>query len=276
MANEQRRRSFSESSSLKPRSVLTSEHLRKTKSYTSLPHIDTHSAPSDDRPSSYVHRTSCFRMMPHLSQGSVIDENFPTVSVLSLSSQFEDYPSIVACEFSSESEDLETTDTNNESVLHSWRKSSSRPRSYSEPVEMGAEMRAKTWSLPNIDEKHLRFKETMHKVKTSPSRLQFPEQALEKLREESSRGRSSDSVTSRSSSVMALVENSDSESVDQFSSPQESAGGEEVMGRWVNRYRRPSITKQPSFSLVKEVNEGNKDEVNELYIQRLKETFTQF
>lgn len=262
MSNEQRRRSFSDSSSLKPPSVLTAEHLRKTKSYTSLPHIDTHSAFSDDRPSSFVHRTSCFRMMPHLSQGSVLDQNFPTISVLSLSSQFEDYPLNVAGEVSSESEDSERElDTNEESVLHSWRKSSYKPRSYSEPVQMEAETRARTWSLPNMDEKHLRFNETMHKVKTSPSRLQFPEQALEKLREESSRGRSSDSVRSRSSSVMALVENSDSESVDQLSSPQESAGSEEVMGRWINRNRRPSITKQPSFSLVEEVNEGNKEEV---------------
>lgn len=257
MAKEQRRRSFSDSTTLKTPSVFTAEHLRKTKSYTTFPHINTKSAPTDDELFSFVHRTSCFRIMPHLrSRDSFVDENFPTLSVLSLSSQFENYPLNVACEISSESEDSLELGANEESVLHSWRKPSSRPRSYSEPVSMGHEPRARAWSFPNMEEKLSRVQETIHKVKASPSRLQFPEQALEKLKEEassSSRGHSSESVKSRSSSVMSLVDNCDSEFVDQLFSSEESPGGEEVMGHWINRTRRPSITKQPSFSLVKEV-----------------------
>lgn len=265
MPSEQRSRSLSDSTSLKSPSVFTAERPRKTKSYTTFPHIDTHSAPTDDKPSPFVHRTSCFRIMPHLSQGSFLDENFPTVSVLSLSSQFESYPLSVACEVSSESDDSERElEANEESVLHSWRKPSNRPRSYSEPVQMRPEPRARTWSLPNMEEKDSRFKETMHKVKTSPSRLRFPEQALEKLREETSlpsRGHSSELLRPRSSSVMSLVENCDNECDDQFFSSQDSEGGEEVMGHWINRNRRPSVTKPPSFSLVKEVDEGNEVEV---------------
>ena len=204
--------------------------------------------------------------MPHLSEGSFLDQNFPTVSVLSLSSQFENYPLNVAGEISSDSEDSEREQgADKESVLHSWRRPSCRPRSHSEPVSMGHERLASSRSLPNIEEKRSQVEETMHKVKASPSRLQFPEQALEKLKEEtsvSSRGHSSELVRSRSSSVMSML---DSELGDRLVSSQESPGVEEVMGHWINRTRRQSITKRPSFSLVEEVDEGNEEQVKLIF-----------
>lgn len=269
MAHEQRQRSFSDSTYLKSPSVLTAEQLRKTKSYTTFPHINTQSTPSDSERASSVHRTSCFRIMPHLSDASFANQDFPTVSVLSRSSQFENYHQNVAYEISSESEDSERDlGKNEESVLHSWRRPSQKPRSYSEPLAMEPERRTRTCSLPNniedySEEKRLPIDETMHKVKASPSRLQFPEQSLEKLKEEnlSSRGHSPRSETSRPSSVMSLVDNCDSELGDQLFSPQELPDGDEVMGHWINRNRRQSISKQPSFSLVKEVDEGNEEEV---------------
>lgn len=198
--------------------------------------------------------------MPHLSGDCLVDENFPTISVLSLSSLFEDYTQNIECEISSESE--EELGAGVEGLIHSWRKPSSRPRSYSEPVSMAPEFPVRTWSLPDMKEKRLlRFQETMYKVKASPSRLRFREQGLEKLKEEASflSGRLSfESVKSCSSSVMSLVDNYDNEVIDQWLSSQERLGGDEVMGRWRNRPRKNSITKQPSFSMVEEAKEVKK------------------
>ena len=262
MPNEQRRRSFSDSTTLNTPRIVTAEHLRKAKSYTTFPHINTESAPRDDELSSFVHRTSCFRVMPHLSKESLADENFPIVSVLSLSSLFENYAQNIACEICSESEDSVELDADAESVLHSWRKPSSRPRSYSEPISMAPELLVRTRSLPNMEEKRLsQVQETIYKVTASPSRLRFPDQALEKLKEEVnpfSRGPSLESVKSCSTSVMSLVDNLDSEDFEQWISSQEYLGGEEATGHWINRTRRNSITKQPPFSLVAEVEEVKK------------------
>ena len=97
-------------------------------------------------------------------------------------------------------------------------------------------------------------------AKAYPSRLQFPEQSLKNLREEgslSSLGHTSEAVRSRSSSVMSLVDNYDSQICDQHFPSQEPLEAEEVMGHWVNRNRRQSISKQPSFLMVEEVDEEN-------------------
>ena len=53
--------------------------------------------------------------------------------------------------------------------------------SYSEPAPVKPEGRVRTLSLPDMEEKRSRGQETMHKVKASPSRLQFPEQSLKNL-----------------------------------------------------------------------------------------------
>ena len=97
-------------------------------------------------------------------------------------------------------------------------------------------------------------------AKAYPSRLQFPEQSLKNLREEgslSSLGHTSEAFRSRSSSVMSLVDNYDSQICDQHFPSQEPLEAEEVMGHWVNRNRRQSISKQPSFLMVEEVDEEN-------------------
>ena len=65
------------------------------------------------------------------------------------------------------------------------------------------------------------------------SRLQFPEQSLKNLREEgslSSLGHTSEAVRSRSSSVMSLVDNYDSQICDQHFPSQEPLEAEEVTG----------------------------------------------
>ena len=101
-------------------------------------------------------------------------------------------------------------------------------------------------------------------AKAYPSRLQFPEQSLKNLREEgslSSLGHTSEAVRSRSSSVMSLVDNYDSQICDQHFPSQEPLEAEEVMGHWVNRNRRQSISKQPSFLMVQEVDEENEAKV---------------
>ena len=101
-------------------------------------------------------------------------------------------------------------------------------------------------------------------AKAYPSRLQFPEQSLKNLREEgslSSLGHTSEAVRSRSSSVMSLVDNYDSQICDQHFPSQEPLEAEEVMGHWVNRNRRQSISKQPSFLMVEEVDEENEAKV---------------
>ena len=92
------------------------------------------------------------------------------------------------------------------------------------------------------------------------SRLQFPEQSLKNLREEgslSSLGHTSEAFRSRSSLAMSLVDNYDSQICDQHLPSQEPLEAEEVMGHWVNRNRRQSISKQPSFLMVEEVDEEN-------------------
>ena len=114
--------------------------------------------------------------------------------------------------------------------------------------------------LTDMEEKRSRGQETMHKVKASPSRLQFPENSSKKLREEgslSSLRHTSEAVRSRSSSVMSLVDNYDSQICDQHFPSQEPLEAEEVTGHWVNRNRRQSTSKQPSFLMVQEVDEEN-------------------
>ena len=101
-------------------------------------------------------------------------------------------------------------------------------------------------------------------AKAYPSRLQFPQQSWKNLREEgslSSLGHTSEAVRSRSSSVMSLVDNYDSQICDQHFPSQEPLEAEEVMGHWVNRNRRQSISKQPSFLMVEEVDEENEAKV---------------
>ena len=98
-------------------------------------------------------------------------------------------------------------------------------------------------------------------AKAYPSRLQFPEQSLKNLREEgslSSPGNTSEAFRSRSSLAMSLVDNYDSQICDQHFPSQERLEAEEVMGHWVNRNRRQSISKQPSFLMVEEVDEERK------------------
>ena len=258
---KQRQRSLSDSTVLVSSGAFTAEKLRKTQSYTAFPHINKKSTYFDDEPSFNFYRTSCFRIMPHLSEGSFHNEYFPTISVLSRSSQFENYPLNMTCEISSESDDsVRELEVNNQTVLHTWRRPAQRTMSYSEPAPVEPEGRVRTWSLPNLEEKRSRGQETMHKVKASPSRLQFPEQSLKNLREEgslSSLGHTSEAVRSRSSSVMSLVDNYDSQICDQHFPSQEPLEAEEVMGHWVNRNRRQSISKQPSFLMVQEVDEEN-------------------
>ena len=203
--------------------------------------------------------------MPLLSEGSFYNEYFPTISVLSRSSQFENYPLNMAGEISSESEDSGwVPEINDQTVLHTWRRPAQRTMSYSEPAPVEPEGRVQTWSLPNMEEKRSRGQETMHKVKASPSRLQFPEQSLKNLREEgslSSLGHTSEAVRSRSSSVMSLVDNYDSQICDQHFPSQEPLEAEEVTGHWANRNRRQSTSKQPSFLMVEEVDEENEAKV---------------
>ena len=102
---KQRQRSLSDSTDLNSPGAFTAEKLRKTQSYTAFPHINKKSTYFDDEPSFNFYRTSCFRIMPHLSEGYFNNEYFPTISVLSRSSQFENYPLNMTCEISSESED---------------------------------------------------------------------------------------------------------------------------------------------------------------------------
>ena len=132
--------------------------------------------------------------------------------------------------------------------------------SYSEPAPVKLEGRVRTWSPPDMEEKRSRGQETMHKVKASPSRLQFPQHSSKNLIEEgslSSLRHTSEAVKSRSSSVMSLVDNYDSQICDQHFPSQEPLEAEEVTGHWVNRNRRQSTSKQPSFLMVQEVDEEN-------------------
>ena len=174
---EQRQRSLSDSTDLNSPGAFTAEKLRKTQSYTAFPHINKKSFLQN------FYRTSCFRIMPHLSEGSFNNEHFPTISVLSRSSQFENYPLNMAGEIRSESGDSGwELEINDQTVLHTWLRPAQRTMSHSEPAPVQPEGRVRTWSLHNMEEKRSRGQETMHKVKASPSRLQFPEQSLKNLR----------------------------------------------------------------------------------------------
>ena len=88
----------------------------------------------------------------------------------------------------------------------------------------------------------------------------FYEQSLKNLREEgslSSLGHTSEAFRSRSSLEMSLVDNYDSQVCAQYFPSQEPLEAEEVTGHWVNRNRRQSTSKQPSFLMVQEVDEEN-------------------
>ena len=123
--------------------------------------------------------------------------------------------------------------------------------SYSEPAPVKPEGRVRTCSLPDMEEKRSRGQETMHKVKASPSRLQFPQHSLKNLRGEGSLS------SLRHTSVMSLVDNYESQICDQNFPSQEPLEAEEVTGHWVNRNRRQFTSKQPSFLMVQEVDEEN-------------------
>ena len=72
---KQRQRSLSDSTVLVSSGAFTAEKLRKTQSYTAFPHIIKKSTCFGDEPSLNFYRTSCFRIMPHLSEGSFNNEN---------------------------------------------------------------------------------------------------------------------------------------------------------------------------------------------------------
>ena len=260
---KQRQRSLSDSTVLVSSGAFTAEKLRKTQSYTAFPHIIKKSTCFGDEPSFNLYRTSCFRIMPHLSEGSFHNEYFTTISVLSRSSQFENYPLNMACEISSGDSGGEP-EINDQTVLHTWRRPAQRTKLYSESAPVEPEGWVRTWSLPNMEEKHSKGQETMYKVRASLSRLHFLEQSSKNLREEgslSSLGHTSEAFRSRSSSAMSLVDNYDSEICDSNFPFQEPLEAEEVMGHWVNRNRRQSISKQPSFLMVQEVDEEKEAKV---------------
>ena len=250
-----RRRSQSDCINSKSARTFTAEQLRKHKSYTAFPHIASQSKHKERTLSPSVHRSSCFRLMPHLSQGSFPDPNFSTVSVLSLSVPFENGTADIACEISSDSEESGQEQNNfEETVLHSWRRPSYRLRAYSEPVSMGISDRARSWSLPDMEEKSSQVNETIHKVKVSPSRLQFPEQPLEKLKEEITTA----SSMVHCSSVMSVVDRCEADFDNEVAYPQAVPDGEEpVTVHWTNRKRRQSFTKHPSLSVLTEIDNSN-------------------
>ena len=201
--------------------------------------------------------------MPHLSESSFPDPGYSTVTVLSLSEQFENSPPNLTFEISSDSEDSGREQNNTkETVLHSWRRASNRPRSHSEPIFIETEDRARTWSLPEMEKKSSRVTETMHKVKVSPSRLRFPENTLERLKEELSSPSLAKSIHSSlavaSSSVMSAVDDCEGRSRGSIVYLEAVSGaGEEVTGHWMNRKRTQSIAKPTSVSLLKEIDEKN-------------------
>ena len=193
--------------------------------------------------------------MPHLSEGSFPDPNFSTVSVLLLSTQFENEPVDIACEFSSDSEASGKEQNNlEETVLHSWRRPSYLFRAQSELVSLGTSNRGRTWSLPDMKEKSSQVDETIYKVKVSPSRLQFPEPPLEKLKEEISAA----STEIHCSSVVSVVDRCEANCGSEILYPPTVYDGEELVTvHWTNRKRRQSFTKNPSLSLLTEIDNGN-------------------
>lgn len=236
--------------------VLTNEQLRKNKSYTAFPHISKEKEPLEDSASPFIHRTSCFRLMPHFSESSFPDPNFSTISVMSVSAQYESSSQVLAVEASSEDSDKEVN-TFDETVLHSWRRSTIRQRSFSDPVSKEALSR-RSLSLPDIDKETSGVTETLHKVTASPSRLQFPEQPLERLKEEMFPfAQSNHSPPGDSSSIMSVVNTDDGHIGDESFYFQTVAGDEEVTDRWINSKRRQSITKETSHSLLTDIEEGN-------------------
>ena len=192
-----------------------------------------------------LHRAFCFRLMPHISRGAFPDFNYPTISVLSISSQLDNYSVNLTSEVSSECEesDSEKNALVEESVLHSWHRPSCRPRSLSEPVSCKAEPSSRTWSLPDIEEKNrfIRQYETMYRVKASPSRLQFPEQTLEKLKEEttmSSQGQATQLTVIPSPLIMEIgdeYEENCGNLKQVFPTQEVPKCVEEVTGHWINR-----------------------------------------
>ena len=242
-------------------SCITDEELRKTRSYTFFPHIQSHEEAKESSETSVVHRTSSFRLMPHLSYDLIPDLDFPTVSVLKLcNSRQQD------AVLDSESEsDLSggSSLTTMEDILHSWRRPWSRNRSLSEPTCLWSLPRFRTSSLPDNDENLSFGNETMHRVISPPTRLQFPSQPLEKLKEEAgtcSRAESLDLIRPRSSSVMSAVEDCDDVSIDRWiSSENVLAIMEEVTDHWTNRERRRSLLESPSLSTVTPIEEVDED-----------------
>lgn len=192
-----------------------------------------------------LHRAFCFRLMPHISRGTFPDFNYPTISVLSISSQLDNYSVDLTSEVSSECEELESEKNAlvEESVLHSWHRPSCRPRSLSEPVSCKAEPSSRTCSLPDIEEKNrfIRQYETMYRVQASPSRLQFPEQTLEKLKEEttmSSQGQATQLTVIPSPLIMEIgdeYEENCGNLKQVFPTQEVPRCDEEVTGHWINR-----------------------------------------
>ena len=260
---EQRQRSLSDSTDINSPGAFTAEKLRKTQSYTAFPHIIKKSTCFGDEPSFNFYRTSCFRIMPHLSEGSFHNEYFPTISVLSRSSQFENYPLNMTCEISSESEDSGwELEINDQTVLHTWP----RPRE-----------RCPTQNLlqlsPRDGSKHgayLIWRRNIHEARKRCTKLKrihrgfnFPNSRWKtwEKKEVYLRWDIPEAFRSRSSLVMSLVDNYDGQICDQHFPSQEPLEAEEVMGHWVNRNRRQSISKQPSFLMVEEVDEENEAKV---------------
>ena len=124
---KQRQRSLSDSTVLVSSGAFTAEKLRKTQNHTAFTHIIKKSTCFGDEPSLNLYRTSCFRIMPRLSEGSFHNEYFPTISVLSRSSQFENYPLNMACEISSGDSGGEP-EINDQTVLHTWRRPAQRTK----------------------------------------------------------------------------------------------------------------------------------------------------
>ena len=192
--------------------------------------------------------------MPHFSESSFPDPNFSTISVMSVSAQYENSPQVLIVEASGEDSD-EKVNTFDETVLHSWRRSTSRQRSFSDPVSKEA-LGRRSLSLPDIDKETSGLTETFHKVTASPSRLQFPEQPLERLKEEMSPfAQSAHSLQGDSSSIMSVV-NTDDGHIG-YESFYFQTGDEEVTDCWINSKRRRSISKQTSLSLLRDIEEGN-------------------
>ena len=258
MTNGLSRRSLSACVCSKSPRFFKDEQLRKNKSYTAFPHINREQ-PFDDSASPFIHRTSCFRLMPHFSESSFPDPSFSTISIIPLTSQYEISQEHSAVETSGSEDSSKEDDAFNETVLHSWRRSTIRQRSFSDPVSMKETLSRRSLSLSDMDKRTSGLNETLSKVMGSPSRLQFPEQPLEKLKEEiflSSSGQSTHSLPGDSSSVMSIVNIDDGHIGDESFYRKTFNGDEEVTDRWINCKRSQSITTQASRTLLTAAEEG--------------------